>query len=171
MRGVQRSAQDLLTEVYNNSQNGANTSVNSENGRTVRRRKRRSKQLDISNQLRSLLDKIYSGTLLDDCFQNIAKRRFRNPLLKRSSKYVGVSRNGGNWQALINDGTGKRYVGTFATEEEAGLAYDLYALALQGPGHKTNFRYSVHTVVAMAESYLMTNGCFEPSQFLSRRLT
>ena len=168
---VQSSQLPQLHSLNTRGQEERNKRTSSYDGKVVKRRKRRSKQLDISDRLRSLLDDIYNGALPDTCFQNIAKSRLRNPLLRRSSMYVGVSRNGDNWQALINDGNGKKYVGTFSTEEEAGLAYDLYALALQGTGHKTNFGYSVHTVAAMAESYLRSGGSFEPSQFLSRRLT
>mmetsp|Transcript_17518 Transcript_17518/g.19703 ORF Transcript_17518/g.19703 Transcript_17518/m.19703 type:complete len:111 (-) Transcript_17518:199-531(-) len=40
-------------------------------------------------------------------------RGLHNGVSRRRSQYVGVSKNGGHWQALINVGKHKKYIGTF----------------------------------------------------------
>ena len=42
----------------------------------------------------------------------------------RGSSYVGVSKNGENWQVLINYGNFKKYIGTFSSEKQAAITYD-----------------------------------------------
>ena len=67
-------------------------------------------------------------------------------LFSRNSKYRGVSRNGNRWQVLIMVSRKKRYVGTYATEDEAGRGYDIAALQNHGMKSKTNFSYSLDEI-------------------------
>jgi hypothetical protein len=70
--------------------------------------------------------------------------------------------NGMNWQALINNGHGKKYIGTFPTEEEAARAYDLYSIALKGAGHRTNFGYTLRELKRKILNYFDTqSGLFD----------
>ena len=133
-------------------------------GKSVKRRRRRGKQLDIKAGLIKLLGRIEAGSLNSDSFHN-GDSKARNPNLKRSSMYVGVSKNGDNWQALINNGQGKKYIGTYATEKQAAIAYDLYAFAIQGLNHKTNFNYTADIVEAMIRSFFSNSEVFEPREF------
>ena len=48
-----------------------------------------------------------------------------NASLKQTS-YIGVSKNGPNWQSLITINKRKTYIGTFMTEKEAAKAYNYY---------------------------------------------
>ena len=48
-----------------------------------------------------------------------------NASLKQTS-YIGVSKNGPNWQSLITINKKKTYIGTFMTEKEAAKAYNYY---------------------------------------------
>ncbi|KAI3978462.1 hypothetical protein MKX01_015637 [Papaver californicum] len=72
--------------------------------------------------------------------ENTARRRPR-----QSSKYLGVRRRPwGRYAAEIrNPFTKERYwLGTFDTEEEAALTYDLSAISISGLGRaRTNFYY------------------------------
>ena len=48
------------------------------------------------------------------------------------SKYIGVSRNGGKWQALLLVKDRKRYLGTLENEQETALLYDRFAMLNHG---------------------------------------
>jgi len=84
----------------------------------------------------------------------------------RGSNYTGVSRNGLNWQAHINNGHGKKYIGTYASDKEAGIAYDFYAIVLQKSKAKTNFCYSKEKILMMLRSYLDSKKKFDPCSIL-----
>jgi AP2 domain len=63
--------------------------------------------------------------------QNAQNRR---PHAYGSSRYKGVmwSRRAGKWEARISNGGRKRYLGVFADEEDAALAYNAAALETYG---------------------------------------
>ena len=86
----------------------------------------------------------------------------------RSSNYIGVSRNGDNWQALINCNNTKKYIGTFSTEKEAAISYDFYAICLHLFKAKTNFTYTSELILEMIDSYDSTSKAFNASQFVER---
>ena len=48
----------------------------------------------------------------------------------RRSNYIGVFKNGPNWQALIAIDGVKTYIGTYKGEEEAARAFDYYSIYL-----------------------------------------
>ena len=60
----------------------------------------------------------------------------------RRSEYIGVFKNGPNWQALIAIDSVKTYIGTYTTEMEAAKVFDFYSLMLNGLTATTNFSYS-----------------------------
>ena len=61
----------------------------------------------------------------------------------RASDFIGVSRNGRKWQALIMEGPIKRYLCLVDGQEEAATSYDKHALVLHGLHAKTNFEYTI----------------------------
>ncbi len=67
--------------------------------------------------------------------------RNRLPSKKTASGYKGVRRNGSDncWQAKINIDKKQTYIGSFATAEEAALAYDKVAIKEHGEFACLNF--------------------------------
>lgn len=86
----------------------------------------------------------------------------------RASKYVGVSKNGANWQVLININYSKKYVGTYPTEKQAAIVYDFYSIAHHGSKAKTNFSYKRDLIADMIQYYLNNENEFCPESFESR---
>ncbi|KAL5545558.1 hypothetical protein UlMin_005245 [Ulmus minor] len=93
--------------------------------------------------------------------KNFALRRNRldrflvmssNSFSRRKSKYRGVVRhtNSGKWQA--RKGPGKdSFLGTFETEEEAAIAFDIASIKLKGFKAITNFDLNSYDVKAILE--------------------
>lgn len=71
----------------------------------------------------------------------------------RRSKYIGVSRNGPHWQALIAIKKRKTYIGTYDNQEDAAKAFDFYSLLLHSLTAKTNFNYTKGEVFEMIEKF------------------
>jgi len=122
---------EIQTTLCSSNEQNSDKVCSKEETKTVKRRKRRSTQLNIEDNLKSLLKKIDNELISEDYFAQKVIGKLRNSSLRRSSKFIGVSKNGDNWQAMINNGNGKKYIGTYPTEVEAASAYDLYFLALR----------------------------------------
>lgn len=74
--------------------------------------------------------------------------------------------NNQRWQALINVGLRKRYIGTFITEEQAALAYDFYAIGMHLKKARINFSYQGEELRQMIEYYFANGNQFDPSVFI-----
>ncbi|CAI2367173.1 unnamed protein product [Moneuplotes crassus] len=120
----------------------------------LKKRKRKTYELDIRPNLVKLrahiLNKHVSGFVSQS---KKAKCSNKRPLSRRS-RYIGVSRNNENWQALINVGKVKKYIGTFVDELEAAKAYDLYSVAIRGEDASLNFDYTAEEMLERIEYYL-----------------
>ena len=80
----------------------------------------------------------------------------------RRSSYIGVSKNGDVWQALIMIDSKKTYIGSYHTEEEAAMAYDFYSIVLKQFASKTNFDYTLPLIKKMVQNYYDNENEFIP---------
>lgn len=122
----------------------------------------------IDGTLARILKYIQNGQSL--VFEHKAKsnRGLYHGLSRRRSQYIGVLRNRGKWQVLINEGRSKKYIGTYATEIEAAVMHDFYSIGINGIKAKTNFTYKNDMIAEMIGSYFSSNKTFIPSLFVSR---
>jgi hypothetical protein len=82
----------------------------------------------------------------------------RHILSQKRSQYIGVSKSGPTWQAIVIVEKRKTYIGTYSTEIEAANAYDMYSLILYGLRAVTNFSYNKHDIIRIVEKFqLMTS--------------
>jgi len=117
-------------------------------------RKRRNNLPEVEENLRKLLEKLNEGKLNMIFSSEKGDWNIPNYYSQRRSKFIGVSKNGKNWQVLINVGNTKKYIGTYVTQNEAAIAYDFYSFALHGSKAKTNFTYTWEKLTAMIEGFL-----------------
>lgn len=70
-----------------------------------------------------------------------AKRKHeRRKQSNRRSNFIGVSKNGPSWQAMITVNKHKTYIGTYKDERDAAIAFDFYSTLIYNMNGKTNFR-------------------------------
>ena len=134
----------------------------------IKKRKRRNSVLDINRCIENL-SKLLNNGLLNNV---VGKVKIRPPQFEtpkgRSSNYIGVSKNGENWQVLINCGKFKKYIGTFVSEKHAAITYDFYSICLHQSKAKTNFTYDYQLITEMVESYNSKLNSFDASRFVDR---
>ena len=118
----------------------------------IKMRKRRSSVIDIDQKVQDvyLWIKDKSLTFIQGYAQN---RTLHDTPKGRGSLYVGVSKNGSNWQVLINQGNQKKYIGTFSCEKEAAINYDFYSICLHMSKAKTNFTYNSDLILELMKCY------------------
>ena len=83
----------------------------------------------------------------------------------RRSLFIGVSKNGPNWQALISINKRKTYIGTYRSEAQAARAFDFYSLLLHSTTAKTNFDYTKSDILAMIEKFQESEGNIDSIMF------
>ena len=89
---------------------------------------------------------------------------------RRRSQYIGVSKNGDNWQSHINHGHSKKYIDTYSNEIETTIAFEFLAYAQQGSKSRLNFKYDCKILADMIKSYFEDDRTLNPNKFASRIL-
>lgn len=121
--------------------------------KTIKRRKRKNTLPDISKNIAQVIHLIETRAIeIIEGRYNNSKQGKKN-VKRRSSDYIGVSKNGLHWQVLINYGKTKKYIGTYTCEKEAAIAYDFYSILLNTFKAKTNFSYTPDQIIEMIQSY------------------
>ena len=100
--------------------------------------------------LLSLLDQVYDSESIVVGQARKIRRKYRS---NRRSSYIGVSKNGPNWQAMISSSKMKSYIGTYVNEIEAAEMFDLYSLLVNGFSAKTNFSYSKTGIIDLINKH------------------
>ena len=136
----------------------------------IKKRKRRNFLPNLDSDLMKILQQARNGDLKDLFSEKKLMKSQINKSSRRSSQFIGVSKNGDNWQSLINHGHSKKYIGTYSTEIEAAIAYDFFAIALQGSKSRLNFRYNCEILVEMINSYYEDERTFIPNKFIPKLL-
>eukprot|EP00344_Euplotes_crassus_P002581 CAMPEP_0196996096 /NCGR_PEP_ID=MMETSP1380-20130617/2069_1 /TAXON_ID=5936 /ORGANISM="Euplotes crassus, Strain CT5" /LENGTH=200 /DNA_ID=CAMNT_0042411969 /DNA_START=60 /DNA_END=658 /DNA_ORIENTATION=+ len=128
----------------------------------VRKRRRKNNLPDIDPQIQDVLSLIQEGELLQIEFTSKNANALTVDNCRRRSRYTGVSRNGKNWQVLVNMGKEKKYIGSYTSEKEAAIAYDFYTICLHKSKAKTNFSYHSALIEQMINSYYQNGKVFNP---------
>uniref|UniRef100_A0A7S3JNR4 AP2/ERF domain-containing protein n=1 Tax=Euplotes harpa TaxID=151035 RepID=A0A7S3JNR4_9SPIT len=79
------------------------------------------------------------------------------PVSRTRSAYIGVTRSSDYWQALITlknrRSKRKTYIGSYKSELSAAKAFDLYSILLHSLSAKTNFSYSVSSLLQLLRDF------------------
>ena len=81
----------------------------------------------------------------------------------RRSNFIGVSKNGPNWQSMISIQKRKAYIGTYQTEREAAMAFDFHSILIHNLDAKTNFSYSKSMISSMIMNFRSNESLFIPN--------
>ena len=133
----------------------------------LRKRSRKNALPDISRNISILLRMTQNDQTLFVAPKRKGNRGLHNGLSRRRSKCIGVSKNPRTWQALINVGKIKKYIGTYSTEKEAAIAYDFFALGLHGLEAYTNYGYDSYLLQEMIVGYKCDSN-LEPARYSTR---
>lgn len=87
-------------------------------------------------------------------------------LVKQRAKYIGVSKNGKNWQSLIVINNIKVYLGTYKTQMEAAVMFDFHSILMKGDKARVNNDYTAAQVLNMVENFGENGQEFNPTQYV-----
>lgn len=87
---------------------------------------------------------------------------------KPRAKFIGVSKNGTNWQSLIVINNNKVYMGTMKSQVEAATIFDFYSMITHYKSAKVNFDYSARQLETMIKMFRENDDDFVASWYLSQ---
>lgn len=137
------------------------------NKKVLTKRKRKNALPDISTNIQILYELAQKNLNLSITSGRKGNRGLHKGLSKRRSKCIGVSKNPHTWQALINVGKKKKYIGTYNSEKEAAIAYDFFWLGLNGSEAVTNYSYDSELLIDMISDY-RSNPYIQPIRYADR---
>ena len=117
------------------------------------------------SKLHKKLDKLEDTSLMFVTGKKKCQPSKNKSVSKRRSRYIGVTHNSANYQALIVVNRKKIYVDTFAEELLAAITFDFYSMLLHGIKATTNFSYSAEEVKEMLRSFDLYGQVFKPHAF------
>lgn len=92
----------------------------------------------------------------------------RTQLINTRSRYIGVTKNGKAWQALISINGRKTYLGTYADQQKAAVAFDFHSILIKDYSAMTNFNYTKQNVYDMLNHFSSNNGEFDADSYISK---
>lgn len=127
-------------QIFQNKDYQANPSDANIKNKTkqIKKRRRKNSMPEIEQNIENIIKNICENTFIDIEGRHNHENTGKKNIKRRSSNYIGVSKNGLHWQVLINHENNKKYIGTYSTEKEAAIAYDFYAIVLTQRRPKTN---------------------------------
>ena len=88
-------------------------------------------------------------------------------LIKQRAQYIGVSKNGRNWQSLIVIKNTKVYLGTYKTQGEAAAMFDFHSILVKFQKARVNNAYSVADVIRMLKNFFANDNEFNARKFVN----
>lgn len=105
----------------------------------------------------------FNGILLRKSDKAARTQNARHP--EKRSEYIGVSKNGTKWQALVCLGKEKVYLGSYKSEEDAAIVFDFYSIISQFKEAKVNRSYTANEIHGMINNYMSNNYEFCVEQY------
>jgi hypothetical protein len=86
---------------------------------------------------------------------------------KQRANFIGVSKNGANWQSLIVINNVKVYLGTYKTQEEAARTFDFHSMVVKYKSARVNYDYTARDFMKMIEIFDRNNNEFIANLYLT----
>lgn len=125
---------------------------------SVRRTRKRLilENFDFDQRVESLIRTLEDFPDSGEAIVTPKRKNIRSDESVRRSNFIGVIKNGPNWQSLISINRRKTYIGTYLTQNEAARAFDIYSFLLHGLKASTNFPYTKSEILSSLEGFLST---------------
>jgi hypothetical protein len=124
-------------------------------------------KFDFPSEAEKLRMRLYPMIGMNKTFVKAKKKSnpcTRKVISKRRTRFTGVTKNSSNYQTLIVLRGKKIYVGSYPSEIDAAITFDLYSLVMHGERATTNFNWKADQIVEMLNLFIENDGVFEPEK-------
>jgi len=90
--------------------------------------------------------------------------------VKERANFIGVSKNGKNWQSLIVIDNTKVYLGTYKTQLEAAFMFDFHSILVKFKKARVNNKYTVQEVINMINIFIAGGHEFDAEEYMRVRI-